>query len=361
MKPSSVVVATDFSEASVPALRWGATVASRTHASLRVLNVALMAEASALYPLFDVSSDTEGLFDRIHRHAERGLASFLEGNPPPDGVTYEPVVQHASSAAAGVLEHLHERGGDLLVVGTHGRRGFRRWLMGSVTEEILRRVRCPVLCCPAHDGDIAPSRVLAAVDLSEASVHVVEAAKEMADLLGAGIDLGHAIPDPLVPIHASLLSGVGGHASPSRAARARSRRSGRSRRALRPRRFRRAPPGGFGKAVPGPAGDGGVRAVRTDRHGIAELDARRRVSRWRHPRRAPTRTVPGAGRADRGPRGSRGHGPVGSGLGTGLLELQAAASQRVVLGEGRRQQDQATAADGAARHLRRLVQRRADV
>ncbi|RZF29635.1 universal stress protein [Paraburkholderia sp. UYCP14C] len=41
---------------------------------------------------------------------------------------------------------------DVIVMGTHGRRGFRRVMLGSVAERVLRSARCPVLMIPAHAG-----------------------------------------------------------------------------------------------------------------------------------------------------------------------------------------------------------------
>ena len=49
------------------------------------------------------------------------------------------------AAGPGLLAYADENDIDLIVVGTHGRRGFQRMLMGSVAEEVVRRARCPVL------------------------------------------------------------------------------------------------------------------------------------------------------------------------------------------------------------------------
>jgi hypothetical protein len=61
---------------------------------------------------------------------------------------------------------------DLLVLGTHGRSGFERWVLGSVTEKVLRTALCPVLTVPKDSGDAAPvlfRRVVCAIDFSECS------------------------------------------------------------------------------------------------------------------------------------------------------------------------------------------------
>jgi nucleotide-binding universal stress UspA family protein len=48
-------------------------------------------------------------------------------------------------AAAQIVDAAFEENADLIVMGTHGRSGLRRWLMGSVAETVVRHARCPVL------------------------------------------------------------------------------------------------------------------------------------------------------------------------------------------------------------------------
>jgi nucleotide-binding universal stress UspA family protein len=52
-------------------------------------------------------------------------------------------------AAEGILDAAKEAKADLIVMGTHGRTGFNRLLMGSVAEEVLRKATCPVLTIKA--------------------------------------------------------------------------------------------------------------------------------------------------------------------------------------------------------------------
>ena len=52
-------------------------------------------------------------------------------------------------SAAHVLDILDKLGCDLIVMGTHGRRGLRDLLVGSLTEDVVRRARCPVMVVKA--------------------------------------------------------------------------------------------------------------------------------------------------------------------------------------------------------------------
>jgi nucleotide-binding universal stress UspA family protein len=91
---------------------------------------------------------------------------------------------------------------DLVVMGTHGRRGVQRMLLGSVTEEVVRKAPCPVLTVRT-DAEDAPKqairRILVPVDFSEASEIAVQHAKEIAQTYGAEIDLLHVVEEVVYP------------------------------------------------------------------------------------------------------------------------------------------------------------------
>jgi nucleotide-binding universal stress UspA family protein len=79
---------------------------------------------------------------------------------------------------------LESRQADLVVMGAHGRRGFERWVMGSVTERMLRR--CPVpLIVVGHGSDRRPvppkiSRILVTTDFSDGTADALEYAFSIA-------------------------------------------------------------------------------------------------------------------------------------------------------------------------------------
>ena len=86
---------------------------------------------------------------------------------------------------------------DLLVMGTHGRSGFERLLLGSVTEKVLRRAPCPVLTVgqvSAHPraGPLF-RRILCAADLTQASGHTLDVALSLATENDARITLLHVV------------------------------------------------------------------------------------------------------------------------------------------------------------------------
>jgi nucleotide-binding universal stress UspA family protein len=85
---------------------------------------------------------------------------------------------------------------DLVVMGTHGRSGWDRFLMGSVTEKLVRRLRCPVLT--VGPSDVAPPsvlfrKILCALDLTAASQTTLDLAFSFAEENLAEVTLLHVL------------------------------------------------------------------------------------------------------------------------------------------------------------------------
>jgi nucleotide-binding universal stress UspA family protein len=136
------------------------------------------------------------------------LANLIDagGSPsPPFDLDTLSLVQHqedGQAPAEAILSYVEEHEVDLVVMGTHGRRGLQRLLIGSVAEEVLRRAPCPVLTVRYDEG--VPSawnvrNILAPVDFSEASTSAVRHAKELALTYGAQISLLHVVEEVMYP------------------------------------------------------------------------------------------------------------------------------------------------------------------
>ncbi|HET7505224.1 MAG TPA: universal stress protein [Kofleriaceae bacterium] len=86
---------------------------------------------------------------------------------------------------------------DLVVMGTHGRTGLSRFLIGSVTESVVRQSPCPVLVVRSRDAGKPFVHVLCPVDFSPCSREAVDLAAAVAAPGGAGITLLHVIELPV--------------------------------------------------------------------------------------------------------------------------------------------------------------------
>ena len=107
---------------------------------------------------------------------------------------------------------------DLLVMGTHGRSGFERLVLGSVTEKVLRKAACPVLSVPRNVGDVVPAppvlftRILCAVDFSDCSINALNHAMSLGQEADARLTVLHVIelPPELPPdLHENVLTARG--------------------------------------------------------------------------------------------------------------------------------------------------------
>jgi nucleotide-binding universal stress UspA family protein len=103
------------------------------------------------------------------------------------------------NAQAGILAEAEAMPADLIVMGTHGRSGFERLILGSVTERVLRKAPCAVLTVPRAAPDVVPARrvgfdqILCAVDFSPSSVKALEYAASLAREAGATLTIMHVL------------------------------------------------------------------------------------------------------------------------------------------------------------------------
>jgi nucleotide-binding universal stress UspA family protein len=132
----NVLLATDLSPLSDSALRWAEGIARRYRSELYVTHVISPAETALVPPEYWGSSQ-EMIEEAAERQVE-GLDASLQG------VHHKILLQHGGVWES-ISEAIEKFGIDLLVMGTHGREGFGRFMMGSVAEGVFRRARCPVL------------------------------------------------------------------------------------------------------------------------------------------------------------------------------------------------------------------------
>jgi nucleotide-binding universal stress UspA family protein len=136
-----VLVASDFSASARAALDMALALAPE-QARIEVVHCWQAPVAPTGVP---VDPRREELKRAVTESGERLLASRPELRKRVRFVALE------SSPAEGIRRRAEEEGCDLIVTGSHGRRGVRRWLLGSVTETIIRHAPCSVLV--VHEGE----------------------------------------------------------------------------------------------------------------------------------------------------------------------------------------------------------------
>jgi nucleotide-binding universal stress UspA family protein len=120
----------------------------------------------------------------------------------PEPVPIEYRVDQAEYIHNEILRQLAGTNADLLVLGTHGRSGFQRLFLGSVTEKVIRKATCPTLVVPPRAPDVPPDapvqfkRILCAVDFSDSSLAALAYALNLSEESDAHLTLLHAIEMP---------------------------------------------------------------------------------------------------------------------------------------------------------------------
>jgi nucleotide-binding universal stress UspA family protein len=186
----------DFSDFSRHALDHAVAIARRYESTMTLLHVCPLAPSIAYAPatpvlpvLVPTPGDLEGLLASMKRFAETEVGSSVpmqfeigEGNAAPE-----------------ILDRAKAIPSDLIVMGTHGRSGFERLVLGSVTEKVIHKATCPVLTVPRPMTDAVPAspvlfnRILCGIDFSDASLDALEYAFSLAQEADAHLTLVHVV------------------------------------------------------------------------------------------------------------------------------------------------------------------------
>lgn len=138
-----ILVTTDFSEFSEPAVVYGCAMAEKFDSELHLLHVC--PDAAMLIP--DVNGlGAAGLIDQAQA-IEKSAATQLQKMPPENYPKGSTIIRETKigSPFYEIIQYAKEHDIDLIVIGTHGRSGLVHLLMGSVAENVVRKAPCPVL------------------------------------------------------------------------------------------------------------------------------------------------------------------------------------------------------------------------
>ncbi|HET7437084.1 MAG TPA: universal stress protein [Thermoanaerobaculia bacterium] len=176
--PKLLLIPTDFSAPSAQALRYGAALAERFSAHLLViyadpfvLPVDLTLSAGAVFDMARI--------DMVDAAREQ-LEAFVETNVP-RSVPYDIRVLVGTPVDA-ILAQASEVGAGLIVMGTHGRTGLHRLLVGSVAGAIMRLAPVPVIV--VHDESPLESAAMRRIASAPQSTHEAAVAVSVAHRFG---------------------------------------------------------------------------------------------------------------------------------------------------------------------------------
>lgn len=179
---------TDFSACSDAAFRWAIALARGNRAKLSVLHVVVPDALTYMTP------DSPTALD-IQENRARGQMQRVDEQLT--SLPHDTIVRRDTDVWTAVQKELQEFQSGLIVLGTHGRTGFTKLLLGSVAERVLRHSPVPVISVgpgvaqgPEADGKF--HRVLLATDFSPGSAGAAEYALSLAQRDQAELVLLHA-------------------------------------------------------------------------------------------------------------------------------------------------------------------------
>lgn len=169
----------DLSEFSARSLAHAAALSRWYDAQLTVLHVV---------PTFDPVEVRGDLGVPVHIvnpvPRERVLEEMRRVVDLAAGSTRTSLVAESGDARAVIVDQALTTKTDLIVMGTHGHRGFQRLLLGSVTESVLRAAPCPVLTVPPNEraaaSQVTFKRIICPVDFSPSALQAVGFAVDLA-------------------------------------------------------------------------------------------------------------------------------------------------------------------------------------
>jgi nucleotide-binding universal stress UspA family protein len=138
--PTNILVPTDFSKTADRALDYATALAAKLGARIHVVHVIGIPALGV--PELGVAL-TSVTIDSLVRDNQAALDRLVDSRR--NQATFGDVLLRTGDPRDMILQAANEVHADLIVIGTHGRRGLARALLGSVAEEIVRTAPCPVV------------------------------------------------------------------------------------------------------------------------------------------------------------------------------------------------------------------------
>ncbi|MEJ2007259.1 MAG: universal stress protein [Acidobacteriota bacterium] len=201
LRIEKILCPVDFSEYSAKAYDYAQSLAQ--HYGARLLLQHVVQPLTSSYPYYAFPDAINEVFWNLETRADERLSEFATARKT-DGFETQRFV-HKGTATDCILTFAESQEVDLIVMGTHGRHGFDRLTMGSVTEKVLRKAHCPVLVVrkPTHDfvtpGDslepVRLKKILFCTDFSDYSSRALTYALSLAMEYNAELTLLHVLED----------------------------------------------------------------------------------------------------------------------------------------------------------------------
>ncbi len=213
MKPiQHILYPTDLSLAAKPAFNEAIVLARHSGATIHMLHVAPAFGEDPLRNAFRAAVDEDEFYRELRDEMDERMKALIEVQ----GVNDLPIKRvHSRGAATGqvILEYAVNQNIDLIVMGTHGNRGLRRMVLGSVTVDVVRNAPCDIITVRNVTGisnrTLPMKRILVPIDLTPYSRVLLAEARDIAERFGGTLVVMHSIepaPIPTWPVGSKALN-----------------------------------------------------------------------------------------------------------------------------------------------------------
>ena len=197
---ANILLATDGSEEAVLAARAAAELSAKTGSELHVVHVGPRVQiVGDLGPVYLDPGQEQQAQQRLDEESRKLLDEQVQ-KIEAEGVTVSEAHLKVGNQADNIVRLAEEIGADTIVMGSRGRGGVRRALMGSVSEDVVRHAHCPVLVVRGREREaLLPARIVLAVDGSRQSDAATSTAASFASIDGSELYVVHAGPTAHLP------------------------------------------------------------------------------------------------------------------------------------------------------------------
>jgi nucleotide-binding universal stress UspA family protein len=189
-----IICSTDFSDLSNHAVKYAIALAKEFKAKLYLCHIIDLSSAT-------MYGEATFAFEAQSRHMEEYAYHQLNAQMEGQGIEWQPLVT-TGRAADEIARLAKENSVDLSIIATRGRSGLRRLVLGSVTEQLMRIIPCPLMAIRGPDKDTPSSfdynvsykRILVGCDFSHNSITAYQYGLSIAQEFQSDLYLAHVIP-----------------------------------------------------------------------------------------------------------------------------------------------------------------------
>jgi len=198
IQPKKILSAIDFSTFTDSIFSHSVALCKKYEAKLLLVHVTT--DLKTLLEHSETALDVEALQKSNIRHAQERLEERVKGLP----IENEIIISQGTPAD--IISRLaSEQQADMVITATHGKAGFKRILLGSVTEKLIKTLHCPLLVLPLQEHDLTPpaaveiklKKILVGCDFSSDSKLAFDYGLSLAQAFQAELHLSHVIKPSL--------------------------------------------------------------------------------------------------------------------------------------------------------------------